>query len=305
MTYENDLHLEVNYGSDLIDSDVLLVVQELLIRHAPKVAASLEVHGFERDPARILVDLSDPQALREAVRIKGTERGPVAEDLSRLHGQPRYPRRFGSVLIRGRGPGTGGLHLSVRFDAYVPAAPMGTSWMWSNSISLSVSTERVHGVGRQEWVARAVSEITDRTDVLWGAAYLNAEFQQSNLYQGPDGIHALGRDMRTSLPGIFWLNIFGEPYVELLGMARLLSIPAYGVHQSNQQVIMQAYEDAATWADQRATKRALIAAIGADFFFDRDDPDGPHRSPDFGLGDLAPSSAFQVMTDGETYTELP
>ena len=305
VTYEDELHLEVHYGSDLVESDVLVVIQDMLIRRAPKVAGSLEVHGFERDPDLILVDLADPRSLSQAVVTKGVERGEAFADLARRHGAARYPRRFGSVLLRGRGAGTGGLRMAIDFDAHVPARAMGTNWLWSNTVSFSVSSSRVYRSERQDWIVGLVAELVERTSVLWGAAYLNGEFRQSNLHNGPDGMWAIGRDMRTSLPGLFWLNIFGAPYVALFGESRLITVPSHQIDQRKGQVILRAYEDAQTWPSQVDVKRSLIAAIGPDFFFDRNDPDRPHRSPDFGLRDLEPAPALRVLTDGETYTELP
>jgi hypothetical protein len=58
------------------------------------------------------------------------------------------------------------------------------------------------------------------------------------------GIRALGRDVRRFLPGIYWLNVFGRPYRDLIGRGWLLSAPAAPVEQSGSQVIIQAYPDA-------------------------------------------------------------
>jgi hypothetical protein len=60
-------------------------------------------------------------------------------------------------------------------------------------------------------------------DVLWGAAWQDDEFRWSNLHDEADGMWALGRDMRRSLPGLFWLNAFGPPYVDMIGHDSLTS----------------------------------------------------------------------------------
>lgn len=300
-----DLCFEFHYGCDLADADVLSQLQVILARLAPKMSASLELHAYERDHKRQRVDLADPDALRSAVVAKGTERGPTFEALTRSHGAPPLDRRFGHVLLRGRGRGTAGVHLSVDFDSLTPARPSGDRWLWSNSIGGQVSAARIEGVDRQEWVCRLTNELTATTRMLWGAAYLHPEFAHSNL-DTTKGMSAIGRDMRTALPGIYWLNVFGPPYVDLMGERRVLDVPAELIRRNGGHVIVGAYRDAEDWRANEALRQRLVVALGAEHFFDRDHPERQHRAPDFGLPDLPDKPSLRVFTsDGVSFTPLP
>jgi hypothetical protein len=197
------------------------------------------------------------------------------------------------------------MYMSVDFDSLVPARPIGHSWLWSNSIGGAIWRQRVENTDRQEWVQGLTRELTRTTTMLWGAAYLGDEFAQSNL-DTSRGMRAIGRDVRTSLPGVYWLNIFGPPYLDLIGNQRLLDAPAHSVESSGDHVVVCAYRDAEDWMANADTRHQLTAALGAEHFFDRNDPERHHRAPDFGLPRLSDKKPFQVMTtDGINFTPLP
>jgi hypothetical protein len=300
-----DLCFEFHYGCDLADADVLAQLQVTLGRLAPRMSATLDVHAYERDRARRHIDVADPDALRTAVLAKGTERGPTYQALIRSHGAPRQDRRFGHVFLRGRGAGSSQIFLSVGFDSLIPAKPSGRNWLWSNSIGGRISATRVEGTDRQEWVCRLAEELTTTTTMLWGAAYLHPEFARSNL-DTTKGMRAIGRDVRTALPGIYWLNIFGPPYVDLIGEHRLLDAPADTAKRSGNHVTIRTYRDAQDWQVNDEARHRLAAALGAEHFFDRNDPTRRHRAPAFGLPELPDKPPFQVLTtDGVNVTPLP
>lgn len=79
----------------------------------------------------------------------------------------------------------------------------------------------------QAWLLRFTHRLAAQTDIVWGAAYHHAEFASANLHTS-HGIRAIGRDVRQFLPGIYWLNVFGRPYRELIGLERLLPAPRRG-----------------------------------------------------------------------------
>ncbi|GAA4569015.1 hypothetical protein GCM10023176_24700 [Micromonospora coerulea] len=300
----DELCFELHFGCDLAEADVLARLQEVLSRVAPRIAATLEVHAYERDPARRRVDLSEPDGLRAAVLAKGAERGATFQALA--HGQENRLRklRFGHVTLRGRGGGTKGVYLKVDFDRRVPAIPSGTNWLWSNNISGRILAPRVEGVDQQEWVCRLIDEVATATTMVWGAAYLSPEFARSNI-DTSRGIRAIGRDMRRSLPGVYWLNVFGPPYIDLIGERRLLDAPADAVKRRGEHIVISTYGNAEDWEAHDKTRYMLATALGAEYFFDRDDRARQHQAPDFGLPELPERPPFRVQTeDGIHFTPL-
>jgi hypothetical protein len=304
----DELAFEMHFATDLSDGNLLATLQEVLVHRAPRVAETLEVHAFERDPTRIRVDCGQPGALLEAIRSKGLHRGATFQALSDSSPPAKHPREFGSALLRGRGPGTSGVELSVGFDAYVPAMPMGDKWLWSNNVRASVSVAKVNGTIAAEWITEMLRDLAGHPSLLWGAAYVDKEFRASNLHDGPDGTWAIGRDVRRHLPGVFWLNVFGKPYLDLIGEDNLHAAAAVAdVDSIDGNAFIRAYADPARWNEAADQRKRLRAALGDDLFFDRAAPERPTRAPDFGLHELPkPTQTLSVLaTDGDTFTVLP
>jgi hypothetical protein len=300
----DDLCLELHYGRDLIDSDVLMTLQAVLASSAPKMFASLEVHAYERDRDRLVVAPEQKTSLRDAVLARGTQRGATYDALVAESPLPADERRFGSVLLRGRGAGTGGHFISVAFDTKVPAMPMGI-WLWSNSIGMTVSTASLEGSQRSSWMEGFAANLSRHPDFLWGAAYLQQEFAASNL-DTTNGVRAIGRDVRRYLPGVFWLNLFGKPYRDLIGVRALRSALAAVIDEDKHRVILRAFESPEDWPDGLDAKKRLRQQLGDDVFFDRSQPERPTRAPAFDLSPLPERPPFEVFTsDGEHFTRLP
>jgi hypothetical protein len=277
-----DLCFEFHYGCDLAEGNVLGNLQAALGWLVPRMSATLQVHAYERDRARRPVNIADPDALRAAVVAKGTEWGQSFQTPIDNGGGSVTGRRFGHVLLRGRGPGSSRVFLSIEFDSMIPARPIGRTWVWSNSIGGRLSAPRVEGTDRQAWVRQLAEALTTTTTMLWGAAYLHPEFASSNL-DTSEGMRAIGRDVRTALPGIYWLNIFGPPYIDLIGEQRLLDRATQTATRSGQHITIRAYRDAEDWQNNEPARRHLKATLGAEYFFDRSEPARRYQAPDFGL----------------------
>lgn len=152
-----------------------------------------------------------------------------------------------------------------------------------------------------------LTELGGDPRVLWGAGFLASEFRAKNLHDGPDGVWALGRDVRVSLPGVFWVNVFGAPYLSLIGRDRIASAPALAM-AAGENVLLVVHDEPEEWERPYAVARheRVTAHVGAHYFFDRHAPGRRTGAPDFGLRPLPRRQAFQVLTsDGEHVTPLP
>jgi hypothetical protein len=84
-------------------------------------------------------------------------------------------------------------------------------------------------------------------------------------------------------PGLYWLNFFGAPYVDLMGRERLLTAPAYEVKPVDDGVLIALDSSANAWqtAAYRQREQAVIAHLGEKYFFSRHDPARQTVAPDF------------------------
>lgn len=92
-----------------------------------------------------------------------------------------------------------------------------------------------------------------------------------NRISGKSSIGAgYAKQLAKGIPTLFWGNLFGPPYVDLIGRERLLAAPAAIVREETWGVYMQVSEDPPsddTWATFRARRNSLMAYLGRDAFF--------------------------------------
>jgi hypothetical protein len=99
----------------------------------------------------------------------------------------------------------------------------------------------------------------------------------------------LNTNIENCLPGLFWLNVFGPPYVELFGRGRLLSASVAHIGELTNGVVIriseQLEDDAVSWSEFK-TRRALCRNhLNSDAFFDSSARAGyRYRTPNFVFG---------------------
>ena len=102
----------------------------------------------------------------------------------------------------------------------------------------------------------------------------------------PDGLSLVEtftvRDYSEGLPGLFWRNFFGSPFVQMFG-ERLTSLPG-SVRQdlSGGIVLVQPFElpSQASTPEATSRERELIAHLGPECFYDHERHLKPTRVPD-------------------------
>jgi hypothetical protein len=297
------VHLECHYGVDLAsDGGPIGALCSALVDLGFGGAA--KVLAYERDRGAVAVDLGEPATVQRVVVEKGSARGSTLQALEAGAPSP-HPRRFGEVMLRGRHPRS---WVGIRFDEHRPAMRSGQQWLFSNSVSFTTEKPRLGRTESPDWIRELLHRLAGGTELVWGAAWDDDEFRCSNLHDGNDGMWALGRDVRRSLPGLFWLNAFGPVYVELIGEDALMSAPGE-ISRLGSAVVMELYPSSDDWmtpTGREAHKRALTH-LGRQYFYDRDAPERITVAPDFGLPELpASGAALQLLaTEGETFTVLP
>lgn len=84
--------------------------------------------------------------------------------------------------------------------------------------------------------------------------------------------------MTTSVPGIFWLNFFGRPYVELLGADKFRSAPCHRVEElpnGGFLLVLTPTAHEATSKDGRRCAEEVKQHLGIEYFFHPSDGDDP------------------------------
>lgn len=247
---------------------------ELLLRHAPSWSKKLRLYREPRDQRPI--DLRERGSLASAVVRAAAERGETYARLAAAH-PGREDRGQGSAELRGA---NAELIIVVSVDRLVFSRIGGHGFL-GNHISIQVRSGRVASRPANQWLHEFFEDACSRLSPAWAAAQASSEYSAKNMIDTAQLTRAIGRDFARYLPGLYWLNFFGPTYVELIGRERLLAAPAPEVKELGDGVFLALGDDPAAWDSERrrALERAVLNAIGDEYFFSRDAPDRPTKAP--------------------------
>lgn len=129
------------------------------------------------------------------------------------------------------------------------------------------------------------SELATWGDVSHGYACLELEFEQTNVLPRPTLINNKliktgGMGLRNCLPGVYWLNYFGPLYVDWFGRERFRDLPCYEQRVlPNGGILVLMADSPLSYNGTDKLKTATRQHLGADAFFDINNPTRPCRSP--------------------------
>jgi hypothetical protein len=105
------------------------------------------------------------------------------------------------------------------------------------------------------------------------------------------------KDLQNRVPDLFWVTVFGEPYVEMFGRERLLSAPAYETQLLTSGIVMLQLSEVLTDVENdpskvNATRSRIKTHLGQDAFFQSNlPPQYKYRAPRFTFPDESLSAA--------------
>ncbi len=160
--------------------------------------------------------------------------------------------------------------MTLTLDEWI-AIPLAGETQLGNRIDVTVTRTIAEGKPAAEWLIRLTEELTARLPVAWAAAHLVDEYDALN--ELPDGTIG-GRNIGQSLPGLYWFNVFGDEYIDLLGRARLVTTPAYRVATIGSSIAIQLSRAPQDWKtdDYRSTHKEALRHLGSKYFFDKEHP---------------------------------
>jgi hypothetical protein len=236
------------FGETQLD-ELQRVVQGLL----PEWSTGLSVAKDEDSKERVAIGKSD--------RLHGC-----------LHRVAAPKRGLGSAVLAGAYPG-----LSFFLDHSDPTLPPEVNMLAVEIHELST----VEGRAPSAWARDAFAAIAKGLSVRYGNARAREEYYQKNMVDDESGVRAIGANITYATPGLYWLNFFGRPYLDLIGRERLLSAPAYEVTPIDDGVLIALDSSADAWQTAAYREQAVIEHLGQQYFFSRLDPTRQTVAPDF------------------------
>jgi hypothetical protein len=278
------------YASALCRSTELDELQQILAKAAPTWASRVRT---ERWAGNAAIDLSKPGSLREIGCAAATRRGPTYQELIREYGRGPFERQMGGVGCRGH---TRSLWLGLTVDDYL-LAPRGNEQMWGNQVSLQVNTLRVEGANAVTWLERVFDEICLLTRPVYANGSVTEEWDAQNIDRRR-GVEAIGIDLSRHLPGLYWLNFLGFPYLPLVPALLRDGEEVAGIKDLAGGLKIRLSDDPAGWTSDTYQRVASQTRelLGKHLMFERDNPHAPTIAPNF----AALFGAGEIRADGST-----
>jgi hypothetical protein len=151
-----------------------------------------------------------------------------------------------------------------------------------NRVSVEVVATEIEGRSVAAWARSFFEEAVLSLPVRYARAHLGQEFDAKNILSDGGETRAVANLLR-GLPGLYWLNYFGEPYLRLFDKTRVLECPTPIIKQVGDGVLFGLGSEPTEWSTltyQQAETR-LLACIGRQYFLDKATPDRSAIAPEF------------------------
>jgi hypothetical protein len=256
------IHIRLHPSRSLLSKGALTEVERILHNILPrwsrKLRARLDVQSRE------WFDASKPGKLDGAIR-NVIQPGRTYKSLVKRYGPGEYKREVGHVTLTGD---YSGVYVFLSLDDWL-FMPQQDRQLFGNSISIWVERKDVEGMPASQWMTSAFAALCESMDFMYGFAYCNGEYYSKNMDINRGG--AIGVDPSKYLPGLYWLNFFGKPYVELIGKKQLMTTPAALIKEIKNGILVQFGDAPKVWRtrEYRTTIEEALDHIGRQYFFDR------------------------------------
>ena len=252
------MHLWMDFYLErpVLGSEQLEILHTLLVKTLPRWSAGLKVlkNADHQVGRNVALDFS----LIEAIN----------------HEAPSQ-RELGSVVLKGSFEG-----LTLFLDTCQSTLPPEL-----NCVSVEIDRATIEGTSSATWAYHFFQEAVGCLAIRYAKACLRKEFHAKNIISANTGVRAVGVNLDECLPGVYWLNFFGRPYTQLIGLDRLLSITAHEVRAIGEGVFVALNASPMAWKSDQylATESSIIDQIGPEYVFSRTEPDRRKVAPKFRL----------------------
>lgn len=154
----------------------------------------------------------------------------------------------------------------------------------SNMLTVEIADlVEVEGKPVSDWALGFFRAVVASLPARYAHARTRAEFEAKNMIREGRSVKAIGANLKRSLPGLYWLNFFGNEYVDLIGSDRLASAPVPDVEPIDAGFCIRLGDGPTDWSTEGYQQReaAVMSHFGNEFFFSRLHSERPTRAPSF------------------------
>ena len=262
--YYLDSH--IYFERSLLENDALERVQAVLRSRAAGWTSNAHVVGPSVSPQ----GFGPSHALRRSVEDAMQRQVAFNRRMSRALSLSVSDRRRCTIELTAP---SSALTLLVDVDEK-PRVIVGGEMHWANAVVLQVRKKNVEAETGWKWLRETTEAFLELAGVCYAHSECVEEFFEKNMVFDQAGLRAVGTDVLRHLPGVYWLNYFGPPYVRLLGRERLLSTPTAETAARGEGIEVLVAEEPDMWKAAEYERRVVSIRryLGEGYFFWKERP---------------------------------
>jgi len=277
------LDVIINPSAFLFERGQLDEIQKILRQFAPQWTK--QARRWLSRANQEAVDLEESGAIefqirKDEERLSNSRISAILGEQMKAQGVPKAkPRFLGGVEMRSNDDS---LTVIVRADEYL-LAPSAGRWLFGNEIALQIRRSKIESKDSIAWAEEIFEAICAAISPLHGVVHTWDEYDSKNMSHEGGGLEAVGVDASKHLSGIYWLNFFGKPYLDLIGSEVLLTAPAVKACKLDEGVMIKLDDDPRHWtsAKYKETEKRVLQHIGEKYFFSKEEPKKITKAPAF------------------------
>src|SRR5215813_1789190 len=166
-----------------------------------------------------------------------------------------------------------------------------------NYFNAYISDKYFKEVGQENELLDLITDICLATDAVYGfIVHKTQESRQSPILTPAE-----------RLPGIYWANFFGQPYIDFFGREKLLATPCHEVREINENLILLLTAESPfqpEMLEDDVIPDLIKGYLNQNAFAGPRFPDEPCEVPKFDFSDLRPKTETLVETPDQNLSRI-
>lgn len=257
-----NLNLRFYFDHSLINSSILNQFQKFLVKQAPRWTKNLHIWRTDKD--KRYINLNNKNSLKENMLIVSFQHGPTFKWLESQFGS--VPKHIhGSAELRGS---YSDIEVIVSIDE-LNYRKIGGKLLWLNCISVGIYGSKIEQLNYVKWARNFFESFCKEFGPIYSYAATDKEYSAKNMNKKDGVVKAVGVDFQKYLPGIYWLNFYGNEYCQIFNQEKLLAVSANRVAKVGEGVLLELSESPDTWNSEeyKNTEREIRVNLGSNHFF--------------------------------------
>lgn len=189
----------------------------------------------------------------------GTDVGAHTNLFESISSESPVKRGLGDAILSGSYP-----EVAVYLNSSDPPYPPEL-----NTISFEIEANEVEGQDICDWCVKFFSFIVSKLPVRFGFSCASEEYDAKNVVSSENGTYAVGVQLTSHLPGVYWLNYYGSEYATHIGHDIFESLRDIQHNKIRGGYMIALSDNANNWntTSYKQSESLLKKTLGIEYFY--------------------------------------